>query len=741
MMADQSASNEATKSQGFASDNIVRSMSSTSSVIPFKTEAARLRSVLDSMSEGFALFSPEFIVLDVNAETLRLETRTREQIVGRSHWALYPGTEDGPLGVLYKKAMRERVPVSLEHGHQWEDGRITWLEMRAYPTDDGCLAVFFRDVTDRHSAEQQAQVSAERFEAAVRGFADVLWTNDAEGRMSSEQAGWAALTGQSLDEYQGYGWSKAVHPDDAAPTVEAWQAAVAEKRLFAFEHRVRRHDGVWRRFAIRAVPVLNKDGSIREWVGVHSDITDERESEVRFRQLAENVEAVFYIQELDERGISYVSPAYERVWNQSTQALYSDPTTFMRDIHPDDRNNVEIARQRQREGHNTDTRYRLVLPGVGTRYIHDRSYVTNNSNSDGSRVVGIAEDVTASTKARLQLASNAATFEKLVANNPFGLLVVGSEFKLLHTSLGAERIFADIHPLIGRDFTEILRTLWIEPFATEAIQRFRHTLATGETYASHNTLEQRHNSDSLEAYDWRIDRIGLPDGTLGVVCYFYDLSERMALEAQLKQAVADKDMLLHEIDHRVRNSISMIASLVSMQSRSSNSAEVKQALGVASARLLAVAQIHERLYKGKDLGVVEFGSYLEEICHDLQTSIGRSNMTMAIHVAPVVLTVDQAIPLGLIANELVTNAFKHCGESPAIIHVELTRSGPVLALTVSDTGVGMPTDYNPSKKSGLGMKVIAMLVRQLNGSLVLPDPGRAARFQVEIPLVTGGNKK
>jgi PAS domain S-box-containing protein len=97
--------------------------------------------------------------------------------------------------------------------------------------------------------------------------------------MEGEQPAWAALTGQSYDDYQGYGWSKAVHPDDAEPTVEAWNEAVAARRTFVFEHRVRCRDGAWRSFAIRAIPVLNADGSIKEWVGVHTDITQQRQAE------------------------------------------------------------------------------------------------------------------------------------------------------------------------------------------------------------------------------------------------------------------------------------------------------------------------------------------------------------------------------------------------------------------------------------------------------------------------------
>lgn len=122
------------------------------------------------------------------------------------------------------------------------------------------------------------QESEDRFRAAMAATG-VMWTNDASGKMTGEQPGWHGLTGQTQAAYQDYGWSAAIHPEDAAPTITAWNAAVAERRPFEFEHRVRRHDGIWRTCAIKAVPVIADNGLVREWVGVHTDITERRQSE------------------------------------------------------------------------------------------------------------------------------------------------------------------------------------------------------------------------------------------------------------------------------------------------------------------------------------------------------------------------------------------------------------------------------------------------------------------------------
>ncbi len=461
-------------------------------------------------------------------------------------------------------------------------------------------------------AHDALRASEQRFRAAVEAFTDALWTNDGQGQMTGEQPGWAALTGQSLEEYQGYGWSKAIHPDDAQPTIDAWEQAVSERRTFIFEHRVMTLGGAYRRFAVRAVPVFNEGGSIREWVGIHRDITDRE-------------------------------------------------------------------------------------------------------------------------RTSLQLERNAETFQALVRDNPFGIYVIDHDFRMLHTSQGCAKVFAGITPLLGRDFAEILRIIWKEPFASELVDRFQHTLASGESYVSKRTVERRGNVDATEAYDWRIDRIRLPDGNHGVVCYFYDLSERVELETGLRAALDDKDMLVREIDHRVRNSLSMVSALLAMQGGSAQSPEVKQALKVAAARMQAVARVHERLYKGKQVGILQFDEYLTQICNDLRASLASDGVKLELETVAVNIAVDHAVPLGLVINELVTNAFKHCNGEAVTIRVTMAPEAEGYVITVADDGAGMPEDFVKGTGEGLGMQVVDLLTRQIGGRIDVPGPGEPAIFRVFLP--------
>ena len=694
-----------------------------------------LREVVDSISEGFAIFDREFRIVEINEKTLRLDTRKREDLIGQSHWDAFPGTENSELGRLYKQAMRDRLPASVEYRYVWPDGRERWFDIRVYPARDQHLIVFFLDVTERHLREHQLAVSEARFRAAVEAVEGLVWTNDAGGRMSGEQPGWAALTGQSYAECQGYGWADAVHPDDAQATIEAWQAALAERRPFEWEHRVRRHDGAWRRCTIRAVPVIDGTGAISEWVGVHTDVTDERAASERFRQLADTIDEVFYIHDLDSRRFEYVSPAYERVWQRKASDLLKNPDDYWQAIHPDDLATAKQATSMQLAGHDTDIRYRLLHPDGCARHIRDRAFVVQDPDGGARRVVGLAEDVTEATETRLQLARNAASFQALVEGNPFGVYVVDRDFRLRNISQGSTKVFAGIDPLIGRDFAEILRIIWTEPFASDAIARFRHTLATGEPYINPQTVERRSNIDATETYDWRIERIDLPDGTHGVVCYFYDLSERAVLEAQLRQALADKDVLLREVDHRVRNSLSMVAGLLSMQRTASREEETRDALASAVARVAAISRVHERLHKGSILGVVDFAEYLKGLCDDIHGTISRGDLSFEISAQRLDLPVESVVPLGIIANELIINACKYSDpDHAARILVELTAGDGGYVFAVSDAGHGMPADFDPHASKGLGLRVIATLARQLGGKITYPAAGGPARFAIEVPL-------
>lgn len=242
----------------------------------------RYRSVMDAMSEGFFVMDEQYRMLEVNAEALRLNGRKRSEVIGRTHWELWPASVGTPVEAAYREAARRRQPVSLRHYYASE-GFDNWLDLRIYPLPEGGLACFFRDINAPMRAEAALRASEARFRAAVSAIG-VMWTNNSKGEMVGDQPGWSEMTGQNTDQYQGHGWTEALHPDDVQPTVEAWQRSLKSQTLFQHEHRVRVQSGQWRLFSIRAVPVFDADHQITEWVGVHVDVTEARQAEAALRE-------------------------------------------------------------------------------------------------------------------------------------------------------------------------------------------------------------------------------------------------------------------------------------------------------------------------------------------------------------------------------------------------------------------------------------------------------------------------
>ncbi|MDB6125577.1 MAG: multi-sensor hybrid histidine kinase [Pedosphaera sp.] len=135
--------------------------------------------------------------------------------------------------------------------------------------------------SDARSAQQALRESEARFRSLVLAAAQAVWTTDPQGRVTDVLPSWETFTGLTIEDTKKTGWLHAIHPDDQFITREAWQNALTSKAPFRIEHRLRRHDGQWHYMLTRAVPVLNEDGSIREWIGAHADIKERKDAEFR----------------------------------------------------------------------------------------------------------------------------------------------------------------------------------------------------------------------------------------------------------------------------------------------------------------------------------------------------------------------------------------------------------------------------------------------------------------------------
>src|SRR5215472_16067430 len=164
----------------------------------------------------------------------------------------------------------------------------------------------------------------------------MMWVTGPDKLFTFVNKTWLRFTGRSLEEELGDGWASGVHPEDVARSYEIFCAAFNARRSFQLECRLRRADGEYRCILCTGAPRFDPVGDFAGYIGSDIDITD-LQSEERFRQLAENIDQVFWMVDLGTNKIVYASPAFEKIWGYSTSALYPDRAWILETVHPEDR--------------------------------------------------------------------------------------------------------------------------------------------------------------------------------------------------------------------------------------------------------------------------------------------------------------------------------------------------------------------------------------------------------------------
>jgi len=276
-----------------------------------------LRVTLFSIGDAVITTDTEARVTSLNPVAESLTGWTQQEARGRplnSAFRIINEQTRQPVENPATRALKEGVIVGLANHSVLirKDGTERPIDDSVAPIKDeqghvaGCVLIF-RDVTEKRRAEEALQQSEERYRSLTQAITSVVWTVDEAGRFVTPQPSWSEYTGQTWEELRDFGWVNALHADDRERGWKLWEAARAARTLYKSEGRLwNAASGSYRHFEARGVPILNLDGSVREWVGKCLDVEDRkraeqalRESEERFRNMADNAPVMVWVAEPD----------------------------------------------------------------------------------------------------------------------------------------------------------------------------------------------------------------------------------------------------------------------------------------------------------------------------------------------------------------------------------------------------------------------------------------------------------
>lgn len=308
------------------------------------------------------------------------------------------------------------------------------------------------------------------------------------------------------------------------------------------------------------------------------------------------------------------------------------------------------------------------------------------------------------------------------------VVVVDGEGAMVYLSPGC-------HGLLGFDAAEMIGGSWTSLVAAEDRATLAGLLADSSQHPTGPvTVRCLHRQGATVWAEARASILAATDQT-AILLTFHDVTEQRAHEEQIEASLREKEVLLREIHHRVKNNLQVIQSLLRMEARQIPQAETRQALETTVERVRAMGLVHERLYKMGSLSRLALADYLSTLFDGVVASSSKpaGQVALELDVEEIPISLELAVPFGLLANELISNCFKHAFPEGrrGTVRIFLHRVDKRVRLSVEDNGVGLPEGFDAQATPSMGLKLAESLARQLGGKLRFSSPG-GCRIEAEL---------
>ncbi|MDE2430471.1 MAG: PAS domain S-box protein [Burkholderiales bacterium] len=570
-----------------------------------------------------------------------------------------------------------------------------------------------------------------RFRRLVEGIEDyAIFMLDPEGRVCSWNRGAAAIKGYSKEEVLGQHFSIFYADDavsDGVPALELERARALGRYEDEGWRRRKNHSLFWGNVVITAL--TDSHGKLEGYAKVTKDMTERKRLEERFRRVVESAPNAMVM--INRAGrIEMVNTQAERLFGYTRTEMLGKlveilvPDRFSH-AHPEKRNQFFDDPQARPMGAGRDL--------FGRRKDGSEFPVEIGLNpietEDGMMVLSSIVDI--SERKRLE-----ERFRRVVESAPNAMVMINQRGRIEMVNTQAEIMF-------GYERVELLAQT-VEILVPDRFRR-GHPQKRDLYYADPQSrpmgagrdLFGRRKDGSEFPIEIGLNPIDTADGVM-VLSSIVDISDRKQKEVRIQAALKEKDLLLGEIHHRVKNNLQIIHSLLNLQSSQIADSAVKGMLMDSQNRIQSMALIHQTLYQSNDFARVDFSGFLEALVPTIVASYGvdTKNLSLNIDAGAVFLPINSAIPCGLLINELVTNSLKHAfldGQAGEISVILALQDNGNILLTVADTGVGIDENLDINNIETLGLRLVTLLSQQLNGELTIQRQ-KPTKFSLEFPF-------
>ncbi len=706
----------------------------------------RYRTLFESLQEGFYLAEAicddqgrlcDAVHREVNPAFERLMRRKREEIVGKRIKELVPSIRPEWFEVFGKVA-RTGEPVT--HSARSEVFGC-YFEAYVFRPAPGHFAVLVTDITERKRAEDALLASEARYRTVAEFTYDWEYWRSPENRFLYVSPSCERITGYRSEEFveDPALYLRIVHADDRERVRAHQREDLSHPGQCELEFRIVRRDGEVRWIAHACQLVSDAQGHLQGRRAANRDITDRkqteqalRESESFHRQTLESIPGMVFTTRPDGY-CDYQSQQWVEFTGVPMSEHLGDGWNKL--LHPDDRPRAFAAWQAAVEGRAPyDLEYRVRRHDGEYEWFKVRGRPIRNAADEIVRWFGTVLNIDDLVKAQQALRQNQGDLDRAQAVGQIGSWRLDVRRNILTWSDENHRIFGEPKgtPLTYEAFLSL-----VHPDDRQYVDTQWQAGLRGEPYdIEHRLVVDGKVKWVRETADLEFDAAGVLLGGFGIT---QDITARKQAEERLKASLHEKEVLLQEIHHRVKNNLQVISSLINLQTATQDDPALQTSLGDVRDRVRAMALVHEKLYQSGDLARLNFADYATSLLQHLWRAHGSTTdpVRLALALQPVALPVDTAVPCGLILNELASNALKHAfpNQTGGEVTVGLSQDATSreVCLRVSDNGPGLPPNLNWRESRSLGLRLVQMLTQQLHGT-VETGPGPGTEFRILFPL-------